>query len=287
MEGVEIVIKPIHVERLIYSIVIIVLLILLITHWKGGSCDDSKEADAKASVLTGAGVNQTNRTGNMTATNAAIIETSNLCANGMKDQDETDVDCGGSECDGCDEFKMCNVNDDCAEDMYCAQHIKCLKPSCDDDIKNQNEAAIDCGGVCGGYWYGGECNDEPEPQYSGRIDLSIISVGDSVNPSSGFARIDNVKFSVANGKQEDFIGIVYLYARDSRGSPYFESSVLGEEIPIKTIELPLLTQGQNRTEIVNITKTLPETESTEAYRIVVELRDLDENLIKEATWTNR
>ncbi len=281
MEGVEIVIKPIHLERLIYSIVIIVLVILLITHWNGGSSSVDKEA--KGNTPTGAGLNQTNQTTNLTTTNQTV----NLCANGIKDQDETDIDCGGSKCTGCAEFKACNVDTDCATGSYCAQHIKCLKASCTDGIKNQNEVVVDCGGVCGGYWYDNACNPQPKPQYSGAVDLSIISVKDSLNPSSGYARIDNVKYSVANGKPADFLGTVYIYARDSGGMPYFESSITGEEIPIKTVELPSLSQGQNYTETINITKTLPETEPTEAYRIVVSLRDSSDNLIKEATWTNR
>jgi hypothetical protein len=284
MEGVEIVIKPIHLERLIYSIVIIVLVVLLITHWNGGSSDVDKEA--KGNTLTGAGLNQTNQTANVTPT----AQPASLCANAIKDQDETDVDCGGSKCTKCTEFKACNVNTDCAAG-WCRDNMKCVTPTCEDTVKNQGETDVDCGGPCastkGAYFYEGACHITPKPQYSGRIDLSIISVGDSVNPSSGFARIDNVKFSVANGKQEDFLGTAYIYVRDSRGMPYFESSISGEEIPIKTLEMPSLLLGQNRTETVNVTKTLPETESTEAYRIVIELRDGDDNLIKEATWTNR
>lgn len=281
MEGVEIVIGPRQLREAAYILVIIALAVLLAIKWDGGSSDVDKETGG--TTPTGAGLNQTNQTVNATPT----AQPASLCANSIKDQDETDVDCGGSKCTGCVEFKMCNVDTDCATGMYCAQHIKCLKPTCTDSIKNQNEASVDCGGVCGGYWYDNACNPQPKPQYSGRIDLSIISVSDSLNPSSGFARIDNVKFSVANGKQEDFLGTAYIYVRDSGGMPYFESSISGEEIPIKTLEMPSLLLGQNRTETVNITKTLPETESTEAYRIVIELRDGDDNLIKEATWTNR
>jgi hypothetical protein len=282
MEGVEIVIKPIHLERVIYSVVIIVLAVLLIIHWKGGSCNVNKEAEANMNTLTEAGINQTNQTTNLTAT----TQTSNLCANGVKDQDETDVDCGGNECDGCAEFKMCNVDSDCSTGMYCSQHIKCLKPTCTDGIKNQNEVQVDCGGLCGGYWYDGVCNDEPKPQYSGRIDLSILTVGTSVNPSSGLARIDNVKFSVANGKQDTFISTAYIYARKPSGTPYYESSISGDEIPIQTIELPSLSLGQNITRTANISKTLTETEPSDDYRIVVQLRDSDDALIKEATWIN-
>lgn len=281
MEGVEIVIDPRKlIVHGVYLVIIIVLTILLITHWNGGGSAVDKEAKEK--TPTGAGLNQTNQTSNATAT----AQTASLCANGIKDQDETDVDCGGTKCTGCAEFKACNVDTDCATGSYCAQHIKCLKPTCTDTINNQDEVAVDCGGVCGGYWYDGICNPQPKPQYSGKIDLSIIKVEDSVNPSSGYARIDSVRFSVANGKQSDFIGTAYIYARDSSGMPFFESSISGEEIPIKTVEMPSLSLGQNYTETVNITKTLPETEPTDDYEIAIELRDGDENLIKEVTWTN-
>ncbi len=36
--------------------------------------------------------------------------------------------------------------------------------TCYDNIKNQDEAGVDCGGVCGGYWYDNECHDEPESE---------------------------------------------------------------------------------------------------------------------------
>mmetsp|Transcript_25162 Transcript_25162/g.52246 ORF Transcript_25162/g.52246 Transcript_25162/m.52246 type:complete len:1538 (-) Transcript_25162:37-4650(-) len=35
------------------------------------------------------------------------------CANGQEDEDETDIDCGGSLCDGCDVDKKCNEDSDC------------------------------------------------------------------------------------------------------------------------------------------------------------------------------
>lgn len=44
------------------------------------------------------------------------------CFNGMQDEDETDIDCGGSLCDPC--------------------------PTCTDGIRNGNEEGIDCGGDC-------------------------------------------------------------------------------------------------------------------------------------------
>lgn len=37
-----------------------------------------------------------------------------------------------------------------------------LIASCEDGIRNQDESGIDCGGICGGYWYEFTCNQEPQ-----------------------------------------------------------------------------------------------------------------------------
>lgn len=36
------------------------------------------------------------------------------------------------------------------------------QPSCTDGLRNQNELGIDCGGVCGGYWYDSACHPKPK-----------------------------------------------------------------------------------------------------------------------------
>ena len=109
-EGVEIVIKPRHIERVVYSLVIIALAVLLIIKWTGGSCtiDDNQTA---VDVDEQAGLNETNETSN------ASVEPG-LCSNGVKDQDETDVDCGGDDCDPCGEYEECHEDSDC-ETEYC------------------------------------------------------------------------------------------------------------------------------------------------------------------------
>jgi len=282
MEGVEIVIKPIHLERVIYSIIIIVLIVLLIIHWRGGSCISDQQKES--AQLAEAAINQTNE-----SINASVSTEPSLCSNGIKDQDETDIDCGGSTCEPCAEFKQCNVDSDCETD-WCRDNMKCVTPTCSDGVKNQGELNIDCGGPCksanGEFYYDNACHKEPKPSYSGRVDMSILSVGTSLNSGSGYARIDSVRFTVVNGKPDDFVGDVYIYARTSSGMPYFESSISGDEIPLKVVELPLLSVGQNYTATVNVTNTLTETEGDEAYRVVLDLRDTNGNLIKEATWTN-
>ncbi len=68
------------------------------------------------------------------------------CGDGIKNQDETDVDCGGLNCSKCPDSRTCIRNDDCLSG-YCYNGI-CRTPTCSDGIKNQDEEGIDCGGPC-------------------------------------------------------------------------------------------------------------------------------------------
>lgn len=68
------------------------------------------------------------------------------CLNGYLDFDETDVDCGGLDCDPCDLFQGCILDSDCISG-YCANGI-CRSPSCSDGVMNGDETGTDCGGSC-------------------------------------------------------------------------------------------------------------------------------------------
>ncbi len=68
------------------------------------------------------------------------------CSDSLKNQDETDVDCGG-KCGKCDVSKKCIKNSDCASNV-CSNN-KCIIPACNDGQKNQGETDVDCGGPCG------------------------------------------------------------------------------------------------------------------------------------------
>lgn len=67
------------------------------------------------------------------------------CDDGIKNQDETDIDCGGS-CNPCADGMNCLSNSDCISN-YCYDDT-CRTPSCFDGIKNQGEEGIDCGDPC-------------------------------------------------------------------------------------------------------------------------------------------
>ena len=90
------------------------------------------------------------------------------CSNEVMDGNETDVDCGG-DCPPCLDGMSCLVDSDCISG-WCYNGV-CRTPACDDGIKGPGEEEIDCGGPClpchcfdgilnngeGGVDCGGEC----------------------------------------------------------------------------------------------------------------------------------
>jgi plastocyanin len=68
------------------------------------------------------------------------------CSDGVKNGDETALDCGGS-CNGCPDGQACLAGGDCANG-YCNLAMQCATPTCTDGAKNGSESDIDCGGMC-------------------------------------------------------------------------------------------------------------------------------------------
>ncbi|CAF1576405.1 unnamed protein product, partial [Adineta ricciae] len=70
------------------------------------------------------------------------------CFDGIQNQDETDIDCGGLICPlRCPTSKKCQKISDCTK-VACTCGI-CQVPTCSDGIRNQDESGIDCGGkIC-------------------------------------------------------------------------------------------------------------------------------------------
>jgi hypothetical protein len=69
------------------------------------------------------------------------------CENGVKNADESDIDCGGtSKCDRCENKLACKANRDCASE-FCKGSV-CATATCGDGYQNSDETAIDCGGNC-------------------------------------------------------------------------------------------------------------------------------------------
>jgi uncharacterized protein (TIGR02145 family) len=60
------------------------------------------------------------------------------CSDRTQDGRETDVDCGGGDCDPCDDWMRCEVGADCRS-AVCSGNA-CQSPACDDGVKNGTEA---------------------------------------------------------------------------------------------------------------------------------------------------
>ena len=85
-----------------------------------------------------------------------------LCTNGMQDNGETDVDCGGPCGPTCEVDESCNNDTDCVGN-YCDADMTCDQPTCDDGEQNGDETDVDCGGACGPTCEGGEhCLGNPD-----------------------------------------------------------------------------------------------------------------------------
>jgi hypothetical protein len=74
------------------------------------------------------------------------------CADTVTDGNETDVDCGGSECGPCIPGQMCKVAADClskvCEDAFVGAIFKnCKVAMCYDFVQNGSETDMDCGGI--------------------------------------------------------------------------------------------------------------------------------------------
>ncbi|MBI2548349.1 hypothetical protein HYW21_03290 [Candidatus Woesearchaeota archaeon] len=69
------------------------------------------------------------------------------CRDGIQNQNETDVDCGGENCEPCETGKNCDYGSDCLSD-YCSASGKCIEKLCSNDEKDSNnsETDVDCGG---------------------------------------------------------------------------------------------------------------------------------------------
>lgn len=69
------------------------------------------------------------------------------CGDGLRNQGESDVDCGGPCPDGCFGGQQCASDDDCGSGR-CDDDGTCAQASCDDGLRNQDESDVDCGGSC-------------------------------------------------------------------------------------------------------------------------------------------
>jgi hypothetical protein len=70
-----------------------------------------------------------------------------LCSDGVKDGQETDVDCGGPTCSRCLGGKICDVDGDCASGACNVTTHTCAASACENGVKDSGETDVDCGGT--------------------------------------------------------------------------------------------------------------------------------------------
>ncbi|MEC7523330.1 MAG: hypothetical protein VYE22_25850 [Myxococcota bacterium] len=73
-----------------------------------------------------------------------IREVDGRCRDGVANNMETDVDCGGPICPSCTSGQTCGMNDDCVSNICMGG--TCNAPGCGDGTQNGLETDLDCGG---------------------------------------------------------------------------------------------------------------------------------------------
>ena len=82
------------------------------------------------------------------------------CVDGTQNADESDVDCGGSECAPCIDHRVCVQDTDCESGRCRGQ--RCQMSRCDDVLRNGDETDEDCGGSCDPCSNGQLCDDDQD-----------------------------------------------------------------------------------------------------------------------------
>ena len=110
--------------------------------------DASTGASATTAAATSDATTGEDTTGHVSRGDSTTGEAPPSCADGVTNQDETDVDCGGGTCGPCADGAVCGEDSDC-QIGTCILGV-CAAPSCADGLQNADETDADCGGgTCG------------------------------------------------------------------------------------------------------------------------------------------
>jgi|GEM_PF-3681313 len=206
--GDEIIIRRSTIERTFFSIIIIVLAVLLVLcYFRGGTCstDTTSQATGEESGTVASGADASSDQPNATApVEQAPVET---CSDALRNQDETDVDCGGT----------CNA---CAEGKHCALNSDCIKGTCK-------------AGVC-----------DATPELSGDLTLSLVKVDHEENDLSK-SRVNAITVTIDNGMDENVDLILQVFIMDASGSLALNQPSADGDKPYAIVELPLLASGKS------------------------------------------
>ncbi len=186
---VTITIKPIHLERLAYWIVIIGLAVLLILAFvKDDTCEPttaSGDADENQAAAP--------TTGN-TPTTPPTTAPSASCIDGVKNQDETDADCGGATCPKCIAGKACVAAGDCVSG-YCTANV---------------------------------CSATAPATLSGKVEFDVTKAVASPKASNGNVKVTGLEYTIKNGMDEDLDGyIIKIFVKNKAGTRCLNQQTTG------------------------------------------------------------
>jgi hypothetical protein len=174
---ISITIRPIYIERLIYWIIILVLAVLLVIAWT--------KDETKTTSTTSTGTTQQNAQAPPTQpTQQPSSDTPKAtCSDALKNQDESDVDCGGS----------CSVK--CVSGKSCKSNTDCISNICTNSI----------------------CTTTAPAQLSGNVQFTISNVAILKNPNSSQVKVTGISYKINNGLSDDLNLKVIVYIQDKNG----------------------------------------------------------------------
>ena len=70
------------------------------------------------------------------------------CDDEVANGEESDVDCGGKDCDPCELGASCTEDSDCDSGVCDEEAELCIEATCEDGELNGRETDVDCGGGC-------------------------------------------------------------------------------------------------------------------------------------------
>lgn len=180
---ISITIRPIHVERIAYWVIILALAVLVVVLWmRDCQADTTASGGSEQDTAT-----QNNNKGNEAS--APVVESIETCVDNKKNQDETDVDCGGS-CGSCVAGKQCDVNSDCASNICTA----------------------------------GTCTNTPttpEKTLSGKVNFDLKSVEVQKAPTNNARKVVRLDYVIENGLDESLGQVTMkVFVKSAKTSSY-------------------------------------------------------------------
>jgi hypothetical protein len=120
----------------------------------GATCQSCTQKNGSAADGTCSAVpvgkdpfNQCSMTGTGSAGGCGATMERCACEDGVKNQNETDIDCGGDACPGCGGGKQCNTFSDCAAEVP-GETPECINGACCESLCNQSCRMCNPTGQC-------------------------------------------------------------------------------------------------------------------------------------------